>query len=181
MRGALDAVPRRLASALGSGPGRFLAVPVRVALHHEVIGVAGEAVERTLRAHGVREGGEPFVWAAVRGDDDGARPVAFEQQIVGIPALLGVERIEREVVEDEEVGREQCAEFGLIGVVEPRVLQRLEEAIGPDGERGVAAATGDVPERVREEGLPDADGPDDGDMGMRLEEAQRGEFLRATG
>ena len=55
-----------------------------------------------------------------------------------------------------------------------RVLSSLSAVSGEDG---VAAAAGDVAERVGEEGLADADGADDGDVGVRLEEAQRDELV----
>ena len=41
----------------------------------------------------------------------------------------------------------------------------------------MAAAAGDVAEGVGEEGLADADGADDGDVGVGLEEAQRDELV----
>jgi hypothetical protein len=57
------------------------------------------------------------------------------------------------------------------------VLQRLQHHVGAEGEHGVAAPACDVAEGVRQVGFPYADGPDDGDVVMRLDEAQRGELV----
>ena len=43
-----------------------------------------------------------------------------------------------------------------------------------------ARAAGDVPERVREKGLADADGPEDHDVAVRLDEAQARQLLQHT-
>src|SRR5262245_29837182 len=40
---------------------RFEPRAIGLAVDDEVIGVAGEAIDRALRAHGIGEGGEPFI------------------------------------------------------------------------------------------------------------------------
>ena len=57
------------------------------------------------------------------------------------------------------------------------MLEGLEHLVGGDGEDGVAAAAGEPAEGVGEEGLADADGADDGDVGVGVEEAQRDELV----
>ena len=57
------------------------------------------------------------------------------------------------------------------------MLERLEHLIGADGEHGGAAPAGDVAERMGEKGLADADGADDGDVRVGVEEAQRRELV----
>ena len=57
------------------------------------------------------------------------------------------------------------------------MLQRLQHLVGADGEDGGAAPAGDVAEGMREKGLADADGADDGDVRVGVEEAQRGELV----
>ena len=44
---------------------------------------------------------------------------------MGVTAFGGVHRVEREVVDDEEVRGEQLAQLCLVGVVEQRVLELL--------------------------------------------------------
>ncbi len=65
----------------------------------------------------------------------------------------------------------------LVGLGEARVPEVLEHLVGAEREDGVAAAAGDVADRVGEEGLPHAHAADDGDVVVRLDEAQRGELV----
>ena len=80
------------------------------------------------------------------------------------------------LVEDQEVDGEQLAEFGLVILGEAGVLEGLEQRVRAEGEDGVAAATGDVAQGVGEKGFADADGADEGDVVMRLQEAERDEL-----
>ena len=57
------------------------------------------------------------------------------------------------------------------------MLERFEHLVGADGEDGRAAPAGDVAEGMREKGFADADETDDRDMGVGVEEAQRGELV----
>src|SRR5207249_6974036 len=107
----------------------------------------------------VGEGGEPLIGAAIGRDDDRARAVPLDQDLVRVPALYGVEGVETEVVEEEEIDGEELAQRGLVRVVEPRMLELLEHSVGGEGEDGVAVAAREPAERVGEEGLADAEGP----------------------
>ena len=98
--------------------------------------------------------------------------IALEEYVVQVATLDGIEDVDRKVVEDEEVDGDELPQFRLVAVVEPRVLERLEHLVGADGEDSGAAPAGDVAERVREKGLADADGADDRDVGVGIEEAQ---------
>jgi hypothetical protein len=60
------------------------------------------------------------------GDDDGPGAIALGQDLVNVAALDRVHRVEAEVVDDEHVVREQLAELGLVGMIEPGVLEYLE-------------------------------------------------------
>jgi hypothetical protein len=102
--------------------------------------------------------------------------VSFEEELVGVAAFLGVHGIETEVIDDEELGSEKLSELLLEGVEQARLLEGLEHVIGPKSEHGVTATTGEMSECVSEEGLSDADVADDGDVMMRADETQRGEF-----
>src|SRR6266545_3162918 len=80
------------------------------------------------------------------------------------------------LVEDQEVDGEQLAEFGLVILGEAGVLEGLEQRVRAEGEDGVAAATGNVAQGVGEKALADADGADEGDVVMRLQESERAEL-----
>lgn len=55
--------------------------------------------------------------------------------------------------------------------------ERCEHLVGAGREDRDPASARDVVERGRHEGLADVDGADDRDMGVRVEEAQRGELV----
>jgi hypothetical protein len=101
----------------------------------------------------------------------------LSEDLVGIAALVRVHRVEEEIVDDEQVDSDELAQFGLVGVVEARVLEQLEHVVGAEREHRVPSPAGDVAEGVGEERLADADGPDDGDVVARLDEAQRDELV----
>ena len=52
--------------------------------------------------------GEPFVGAAVRGDDD--RAGALEEQVIEVAALGRVEHVDGKVIEDQQVDRDRLPE-----------------------------------------------------------------------
>jgi len=81
----------------------FPATAVRLALDDEIVGVAGEAIDRALGADRIGEGGEPCAWSPVRGRDNRADPVALGQQLVDVATLGDIRGVEGEVVKDEQV------------------------------------------------------------------------------
>jgi len=116
------------------------AAAVGLALDDEVVGAAGEAIEGALGADGIGEGGEPLIGAAIADDDQGAGAVAFEEDLVGVPAFLGLHGVEGEVIEDEQVDGEELAQLGLMALGEAGVLEGLEQGIGADARDGGPAA-----------------------------------------
>jgi len=80
---------------------------------------------------------------------------------VRVPGLHDVHAVQREVINDQEVDGEELTQFGFVGVVETRVLERFEHLIGTHGEHRVAVTTGDVTERVRQERFAHTDWADD--------------------
>jgi hypothetical protein len=58
--------------------------------------------------------------------------------------------IETEVVDDEQLDRDELAQLELGRIVEAGVPESLEHVIGAQREDRVATATSDVAERVRE-------------------------------
>jgi len=103
--------------------------------------------------------------------------MALVEQLVGVAALGGVERIEPEVIEDEQIDGEELAKRGLVGVIEARVLELREHLVGGERQHGVAMAAGEPAKRVGEKGLADADGADQCHVRMGVEEAQRHELI----
>src|SRR5207302_1926407 len=77
----------------------------------------------------------------------------------------------------EEIDGDEPPHLGFDRVIEPGVAERLEEPIGAHGEDGGAAGTGEVAKGMGEKRLADADGADDGDVLVLIEEAERGELL----
>jgi hypothetical protein len=139
---------------------RLEPAPVGLAFDDEFVSGAGEPVDGALGADRIGEGGEPFIGSAVGGDDHGAGAMPLDHDLVDVAAFGEIHGIEREVVDEEQVGGEEFAQFRVIGVVEAGVLEVLEHAVGPQGEDGVAMAAGHVPEGVGEEGLADPDRAD---------------------
>jgi hypothetical protein len=80
---------------------------------------------------------EPARWRSIR--------------IVEIAALHGIEGVEGEVVEDQEVDCQQFPDLGFVAVVEPRVLDGLQYVIGAERKHAVPASARDMP-RVRARG-----------------------------
>src|SRR2546427_4054814 len=150
----------------------FEARAIRLAVDDKIVGIAGKAIDGALRANRIGEGGEPFVRTAVRGHDDGACPIALEENLVQVAALGGVEGVDGEIVQNQEVDRNELAELGFVAVIQPRVLQRFQHLIGPDGEDRGAAPARDVTERMGEKRLADADRADNRDVGVAVEKAE---------
>ena len=88
--------------------------------------------------------------------------MALDDDLVGVAVLLGVWGVEPEVVEDEQVDGEEGAQFLLVTLCEPHVLQVLEHLVGGESVSGVAAPAGDVAEGMGKKSPSDADAADDG-------------------
>jgi len=151
--------------------------PMGFAVDDEIVGVAGQAIDGALRAHRIGEGGQPFVRATIRSDDDRAGAIPLQEEVVEVATLDRIEDIDREIIEDEEIDGDEFPEFGFVAVIEPRVLQQFQHLVGAAGQHGGAAPARDMAERVCKEGLADADGADDRHMGVTIEKAQRGELV----
>lgn len=84
---------RRVGSSRASLDERGLEpAAVRRTFTHEFVGVAGEAIDRALRAHGVGESREPLVGSTIARDDHGSGAVAFVEDRVRVTALGEVRR-----------------------------------------------------------------------------------------
>ena len=80
--------------------------PIRFSLDDQVVCITGDVIDGALRADRVGKGGEPFVRSAIRGDDDGAGAIALEEKVIEIATLDGVEDVDGEIIEDEQVDRD---------------------------------------------------------------------------
>ncbi len=106
-----------------------------------------------------------FVGVAVGGHERGRLVVAFDHELVEVGGLAGVEGLESEVVDDEEIDGNEPAHLDVVGVVEPGGAEPFEQPVGTFGVDLAATSADDVPERVGEVGLADPDGSQD--QGMR--------------
>ncbi len=86
--------------------------PVAGALDDDLVAGVGQAVESAVAEDRIVEEAEPFVHGPVAGDDEAGRPVAIEDELVEISGLLWGEPVQTEVVDDEEIGREEGVRYG---------------------------------------------------------------------
>src|SRR3954454_16920296 len=103
----------------GGGDGGLLSAPVGLAVDDEFVGGGLEPVDGGLGEEGVGHEAEPLDGFPGRGDDGGGGAVAFDDEFVDGGGVGGVEGLEGEVVEDEQVDAEQLADLGVVAVVEP--------------------------------------------------------------
>ena len=105
-----------------------------------------EPVDGGLCEERVGHESEPFDGFAVRGNDRRSGAVAFDDELVDIGGVEGVERLEGEVVDDEQIDAEQLAHLGVVAVVESAGAKSFEEAVAAFEVDRVAAADGGVAE-----------------------------------
>src|SRR6516225_2344465 len=124
--------PFRVVNGLAGGGADdwFLAAPVGLAFDDEFVGGGGEPVDGGLGEERVGHHGEPFFGGAVGGDYGGGPLVAFDADLVEVGGLGGVERGEREVVQDQQLDSGEPAHLGVEAVVEPGGLEPLEQLGG---------------------------------------------------
>src|SRR5215469_17174339 len=82
--------------------GRFLAATVGLSFDDEFVGGGDEPVDGGLGEQRVGHHGQPFVGGAVGGHDGGGFLVAFDAQLVEVGGAGRVQRLEGEVVDDEQ-------------------------------------------------------------------------------
>ena len=137
----------------------------------------GEPIESALAEHGVIEQRAPLLDRAVAGEDRRASAVPLQDEFVEVARLLGVEAAQPEVVDDQDVGGEQTPANLLGGVVGTRLVEQLEQLIGPQEEHGLAHTAGRVSDRRGEEGLADTHRADEDHILLALDEAQAEQVL----
>jgi hypothetical protein len=78
-----------------------LPAAVGVALDDQFVAGADEAVDGGLCQERVGHQGEPLVRLAVGGDDRGGLEVPFDDDLVEVGGLGGVQRLEAQVIHDQ--------------------------------------------------------------------------------
>src|SRR5438477_2463613 len=92
----------------------LLATAVALPFEDELVGAVDEAVHRSLGEEGIRHGRQPLRRLTVGHRDDGAAAVPLDHNLVDVTGLDGVQRMDRKVVEDEHVYRDQPAHLRLV-------------------------------------------------------------------
>ena len=122
----------------------LLALPVGLAFDDEFVGGRLQSVHRGLGQQWVGHHGQDFRGLAVAGDDGGGGAVAFDDELVEVAGLGGLQSVQREVVDDEQLDAVQFAHLVFVGAVQPCPAQAFEQFVGAFGVHAVVAADGDV-------------------------------------
>src|SRR5262252_1505656 len=97
--------------------GWFLAAPVGLAFDDQFVGGGGEPVDGGLGQQRAGHHGQPLLSGAVGGHHGGGPLVTLDAQLVEVGGLGGVQRLEREVVQDQQLDGGQAAHLVVQGVV----------------------------------------------------------------
>ena len=98
-----------------------------------------------------------------------------EDEFVEVGGLLGGQAMEIQVIEDEQVGREERSEGAVCRVVHSGLGHSLEEVISMAEAHGVSGADGGVAQGLGEEALADTGGAHQQDVLVPVEKLQ-GEY-----
>ena len=98
-----------------------------------------------------------------------------EDEFVEVGGLLGGQAMETQVIEDEQVGREERPEGAVCRVVHSGLGQGSEEVVGVAEAHGVSGADGGVAQGLGEEALADTGGAHQQDVLVPVEKLQ-GEY-----
>ena len=120
------------------------------------MGVVDEAVEDGVGQRGVADHVVPTVDRELAGDEGRGALVAVVDDLQQIAALLGGERCQAPIVEDEQLDAGEALEQAGIATVGARQGEVFEQPGQPQIEGGAVVAAGLVGERAGEPGLADA-------------------------
>ena len=98
--------------------------------------------------------------------------MAVEDQLIKVSRLLGREAVQAQVVEDEQVGRQEGSEGALHRVVHPGLVHGSEEVVGMNEADGVPGPDGGVAQGLGHEALADAGGSHQQDVLVFVQELQ---------
>jgi hypothetical protein len=103
--------------------------------------------------------------------------VALDAELVEVGGLGGVQWLEREVVQDQQLYCGEAAHLVVEGVVEPGGFEPFEQLAGRGHVHGAAAADRDVAQGAGQVCLPDPDRPQDQRPVRAVEEPQAGQLV----
>src|ERR1700747_2963144 len=106
------------------------------------MGVVNEAVEDSVGVCGVADKGVPFVHGDLTGENGGAAPIAFLEDLVKVTTGTGVQRFEAPIVEDEELDAGKAAQDAGIATVTAGERELGEEFGNPLIENRAVVAAG---------------------------------------
>ena len=146
---------------------------VALAVNGDLVAGVGQPVEGAAREDRVVEQAEPLFDIAVGRNHEAGCTVTGDGQFVEVDRLLVVEPVQAEVVEDQEIGREEAAEGLVDGAVDAGLGHIAEAAVGGCEADRVSGAHGGVTERLGEEALAHSDRTDEQHVLAAVEELQR--------
>ena len=142
------------------------------AFDDDLVAGVGQAVQGAVAEDGIVKEAEPLVHGPVAGVDEAGRPVPVEDELVEVGGLLGGQAMESQVIEDEQVGREERPEGAVCRVVHSGLGHGSEEVVGVDETDGMFGADGGVAQGLGEEALADTGGAHQQDMLAPVEKLQ---------
>ena len=103
--------------------------------------------------------------------------MAGYDELVEVGGFGCVQRLQREVVDEQQLDLGEAAHLGLEAVVEAGGLEPLEHCVGAEHEHADPAAHGDVAERGGQVRFADTDGPENHGAVWAVEEPQAGQLV----
>jgi hypothetical protein len=120
-----------------------------------------KAVENGIGNSWISNVGMPVVDWQLAGDDGGGAPMAIVDDLQQVATLLGVERRQPPVVEDEDLNASQALEHACIASITTGEAKPFQHSWYPLIEHGAIVATGSLAEGTGNPGLADAGGAGD--------------------
>src|SRR5438045_4231591 len=114
----------------GAVDGWFLAAPAGLAFDDQFVGGGGEPVDRGLGEQWAGHHGQPLLGGAVGGGHGGGPLVAVDAELVEVGGFCCVQRLEGEVVQDQQLDDGQAAHLVVQGVIGAGGLELLEQLGG---------------------------------------------------
>ena len=156
-----------------------MSLPITFAFDFDLMGVVRQSIEGALSQDRVVEQRDPFLDAPVTGEDRRGSLVPLDDQLVEVARLDRVEAAETEIVEDEDVGRDEFSQELAGARVRAGLVELAEEVIDTDSEDVPPRPAGGVSQGRGEMTFPDADRAHKDHILVLLEESQREEMLDA--
>jgi hypothetical protein len=97
----------------------------------------------------------------------------FDHKLVEVCGFCGIEGLDREIVEEQEIDPDELSHLEVEAGVETSRLQPLQHPVGPLEVDRDPPPAGDVSERSGNEALADPDRPEDEGVALVLDKAHR--------